>query len=269
MEDTDSDSGGSWTTTFADLMSLLLTFFVLLLSFAQMDVIKFRDALGSLKNAFGYVIEQQGRFEARSTTLVEYEHVKKDSLLKDPVKTYIKQGRNEHAIVTRPVFVQTPKTRANEAARGRNKEILKRIREAIEKHNLSEMVEIEDTGREVFVRVKGQLLFNPGSASLKKDAYPLLGSIISIMEEFPYNMRIEGHTDDTPIKSASFPSNWELSTARAISALRYIMASGRITPGRIGAAGYADTRPVASNDDEKGRQRNRRVEFVFYMNKDV
>jgi chemotaxis protein MotB len=146
-----------------------------------------------------------------------------------------------------------------------NEAILKRVKATVKNNSLEGYVKVQNTGRGVVVRVKGQLLFNSGSADLKKAAYPLLDEIIGIAEEYPYDMSVEGHTDSTPITSSKFPSNWELSTARAISTLRYIMDSGRISFERLGASGYAATRPIDSNDISEGRQNNRRVEFIFYQ----
>ncbi|MCP3677686.1 MAG: flagellar motor protein MotB, partial [Deltaproteobacteria bacterium] len=163
-----------------------------------------------------------------------------------------------------PVDMPHQKNRIEKVVVDQNEEILKRIDESIRINDLENTVQTENAGRGIVVRVKGQFFFHSGSAVLKEEAYPLLDDIIGIVEEFPYNMSVEGHTDDTPINTTQFPSNWELSTARAISTLRYILESGRIETERLGASGYADTRPLTSNDTPKGRKQNRRVEFIMY-----
>jgi len=244
MEDEDDvEEGAAWLATFGDLMSLLLTFFVLLLSFASMDIVKFKDAMGSMNAAFGHAQLDFGMNNTVSTDIIEYDYQKNDTFVKPPMEMPYKD---------------------NKLIVDQNEEILKRINESITTNDLEDTVSAENTGRGIVVRVKGQFFFNSGSAVLKEEAYSLLDDIIGIVEEFPYNMSVEGHTDDTPINTAQFPSNWELSTARAISTLRYILESGRIETERLGASGYADTRPLTSNDTPEGRQQNRRVEFIMY-----
>ncbi len=267
MEDFDTDieeeaeEGAAWMTTFADLMSLLLTFFVLLLSFAQMDIVKFRDAMGSLQNAFGYAYSSEGLHPSSPTSFLKYKYEKKDSFIQDPLNMPYKRRARER-IVEGEKTMEILKERIVEVKE--NKLILKRVNEIIKKNDIEDSVEAERTGRGVVVRVKGQLFFPVGSDVLKVGAYPLLDDIIELAEDFPYRMSVEGHTDNTPINTVRFRSNWELSTARAIAALRYIMDSGKIDHGRLGASGYADTRPITENDTPDGRQKNRRVEFIFF-----
>ena len=248
----DEERSAGWLATFADLMSLLLTFFVLLLSFAQMDIVKFRDAAGSLKNAFGYADSTEGPFSTKSSSLIEYQYIKKESNLQMPME--MKFDKVEK------------KTSEEGTKKNHNQEILQRIEESIDWNDLGEMVEAEATGKGVVVKIKGKLLYGAGSSTLKDGSKPLLDDIINVIEEFPYNVNIEGHTDNKPINTPRFPSNWELSSARAIEALKYILASGRIESERLGAVGYADTRPLVSNKTREGRETNRRVEFIFYEN---
>lgn len=250
VEEEEAEEEASWMTTFADLMSLLLTFFVLLLSFAQMDIVKFQDALGSVKEAFGGPGMSQQFSISKNNSMIEKKYQSFESMVKPPIDMKIQPFQNR----TARVVVKE------------NDEVLRKLKESIKKNNMEEQVKAEVTGRGVVVRVKGQLMFESGSDVLRKAAYPLLDDLIGVIEKFPYSMSVEGHTDDTNISTARFPSNWELSTARAISTLRYIMESGRISSDRLGASGYADTRPIASNGTPEGRQKNRRVEFIFYKN---
>ncbi|MCK5236945.1 MAG: OmpA family protein, partial [Deltaproteobacteria bacterium] len=246
VDEEEAEEGAPWMATFADLMSLLLTFFVLLLSFATMDVIKFRDAMGSLRMAFGHEVAAQGLHSQRAASIIQHDFKEMDKMVEPPIEMRYRQMGMEKVVV-------------NE-----NEEVLEKISESIDRNKLESLVKAEVTGRGVVLSVEGQLFFKSGSDILKEEAYPLLDDIIGIVEEFPYKMSVEGHTDDTPINTAKFPSNWELSTGRAISTLRYIMDTGRVSSNRLGASGYADTRPIASNDTPEGRQKNRRVEFIFY-----
>lgn len=107
-----------------------------------------------------------------------------------------------------------------------------------------------------------KILFPPGSAEIKPETYPILDKLYEILKDLPNPVEVEGHTDSIPISTEKFPSNWELSTARASSIVRYFIAKG-INPERLKASGYADTKPIASNATPKGRAQNRRVEVVI------
>ena len=222
--------GAAWMATFADMMTLLLTFFVLLISFASMDVIKFQMMLGSVKDAMGVQYQHPGAIPAVSTTPVQLSETEGSTKL-DLMKENIS--------------------------------ILNAIRQSIEEAQLEGLVEAELSERGVIIRVKGQVLFDLGDAALRQEGLPLLDTIAGLSEEFDTSLMIEGHTDGLPISTSQYPSNWELSTARAISAMRYFVRADLMPSERLGVAGYADVRPVAPNDTPENRARNRRIEFVF------
>jgi chemotaxis protein MotB len=115
----------------------------------------------------------------------------------------------------------------------------------------------------VIVRVKGGALFRNGSDELLPASFILLEEVLRIAEEFPFELSIEGHTDDSPIDTPRFPTNWHLAAGRSIAVLRYMLQAGDIAPSRISASGYGATRPLVPNDSPENRQTNRRVEFVF------
>ena len=110
--------------------------------------------------------------------------------------------------------------------------------------------------------VPNPVLFASGDASLGEGIYPILDGIIKIAEQDRLSIQVEGHTDSLPIHTAKFPSNWELSTMRAVNILRYLQQNG-IPPGRLAAIGFAEYRPAAGNDTPEGRQKNRRIEILF------
>ncbi|VAV83935.1 Flagellar motor rotation protein MotB [hydrothermal vent metagenome] len=251
IEEEEEGGGDEWMTTFADLMSLLLTFFILLLSFANMDVIKFRDAQGSLKDAFGVQFDDtiKGQQQTTAASIVDLLYKTKDSVINLELEARQSQGAVKSMIQAR---MQS------------NEDIYRKLQSIVRDQNLGDQVVVENTSRGVIITVNGQLFFHSGSAVLLEKSFPLLDSITKVVEEFPYKLTIEGHTDNTQIKTAKFPSNWELSAGRAISAVKYILSSGRIDPEKLGAGGYADTRPIAQNDTPEGRRINRRIEFVFF-----
>jgi len=111
--------------------------------------------------------------------------------------------------------------------------------------------------------VSSPVLFNSGDDALNPSMQPVLDGIIKIAGKNDLEIQIEGHTDNVPIKTPKFPSNWELSTMRAVNILRYLQKNGDIPSSRLIAVGYGDTKPVASNETPEGRQKNRRIEILF------
>lgn len=232
MLEDDDEGGGSdapWLATFADLMSLLLTFFILLLSFATMDIVKFRDALGSVQEAFGVTVkvEAQGDEVPRAAM----------TIFESPA---------------------APSTVEDQA-------LLQELSDAIADERLSEQVDAAVDGRGVVLRISGEVLYLQGEAQLRPEAVPILSRVASLVASSDHRIVIEGHTDNVPIRTAQFPSNWELSTARAIAAMRFLVDHD-IDASRVGVAGYADFRPLLANDTDANRAINRRVEFVFIRN---
>lgn len=222
--------------TFADLAILLLTFFILLLTFAEMDIVKFKDALGSIQAAMGGGTGSQ----AISVPVA-------------PMSLSLPNRQMQRS--------DAAPTASDEASM---KEIANLVEVMVEKQKLEEDVEVRTTARGVIVRVKGGLFFNPGTADLKDEAKPVLNKISDLMSRFPYEMSVEGHTDNVKISGGRFSSNWDLSAERAYSTLHYLRGVGGVNPRRLHIAGFADTKPIAPNDTPEGRAKNRRVEFVFY-----
>jgi len=218
----------AWMATFADMATLLMTFFVLLLSFSNMDVVKFRSMLGSVKDAFGTVTENPGDFEERSSTPVSIQLSEKESSMIDML------------------------------------EMGDKVKQAIEDHDLEGEAEVSTDENGVTLKITGKLMFDAGSAQIKEESKPFLDSISKIIDENNYPVAIEGHTDNIPMTSSPlYPSNWELSSARATAVLRYLVEEKGIPAKRLMAVGYADTRPLVPNDTPENRAKNRRVEFHF------
>lgn len=240
-EGSSPDAGApAWMASFSDLMTLLFTFFVLLLSFAQMDVVKFRDLLGSLRNAFGQQTERFEPFADRSRMLEMADSA--------PVARMLDAGREIR----------------HREARATDRRMLREIRSVIAQQGLEQIATAELSDRGVTVRVQGRLLFESAKAELLPDSYLFLDEIARLTKGFSYHVSIQGHTDDLPIHTERFPSNWHLSSARAIAALQYLVDVGGVDPERLSCSGYAGQRPLAPNDSPESRSRNRRVEFVYY-----
>ncbi len=218
----------AWMATFADMTSLLLTFFVLLLSFATMDIMKFKDAMGSINEALG----------SSQTRTVVFGEGSGSSLIEIPMSE--SESKKIHYAI---------------------KEDLEKL---IEKKGLQEDINVVHTKRGLILRVRGKMFFNSGGADLKYASIPVLEKIAEILKNFPNRVSIEGHTDTIPIRGGTFTSNWELSTARAYSALKYFQGIKGIDVTNIYIGGFGDTHPISPNDTPEGRAQNRRVEFVFH-----
>lgn len=143
-------------------------------------------------------------------------------------------------------------------------DILSDIQHVADRESMNDIMDISTDRTKIVIRIPGGALFEPGKADLNLEkSRPILAEIIRLMETYPrYRISIQGHTDDNPIVSDRFPSNWELSSARAMAVLRYFIDKN-IDPKRLTATGYADIFPIASNDSELGQAVNRRVEFVL------
>lgn len=124
-------------------------------------------------------------------------------------------------------------------------------------------VSIEKTDRGFKAVMQGDVLFASGTADIDAALHPYLDELVQVLKEIDCMVRVEGHTDNVPIATARFPSNWELSTARAVNVIRYFLTRGKLPADRLEAVGFGEYRPLASNDTDEGRARNRRVECYF------
>ena len=204
-----------WMATFADMVTLLMVFFVLMYALASKNI-------------------------STVKTIIEGEATKSLGVLELMDAVEVKES------IRSLTGMQSD-------------DILSKMEEVAEDSSL----EVETNAAKIIVRVPGATLFPPGKANLNKSARPVLDEVIRVVNKYPkYKIHIQGHTDDEPISTEMFPTNWELSAGRATAVLRYFIDRGA-EPERMTATGYADTFPLARNDIEEGRARNRRVEFVL------
>ncbi|GAB4175462.1 MAG: flagellar motor protein MotB [Calditrichia bacterium] len=236
--DDEVEEAPAWITTFSDLMSLLLTFFVLMFSMASLNEQKFKQVLESVQSALGVQqIPEAGTREG-------LEMLNKEGEAKENAIDEL------GGLVTKEM-----------------EEIRSEIEEFILKNKLGGKVISEIDGRGPVITISDVVIFPVGDAGVTRSGLAVLDKIIDILKQFPYRVRVEGHTDNIPIHTAKYPSNWELSTARAATIVRYFISKG-IDPSRLSAEGYAHYRPIASNDTPEGRAKNRRVEIV-YIREDI
>lgn len=227
------ESSPPWLTSFSDMLMLFLCFFVLLLSFARTDSQTFHSALGSVRQALG----------ARAAV---------------SAGTPRAPGPSQPA-PSRAEPRSSPSTAERRAA---EEHVVAELEQFLAARGLRAQVEVTPSERGIVLRTRDQILFDSAEARLKDEGLPVLTAIVDLARRFHGQLAVEGHTDDRPIQNALFPSNWELSGARSAGVLRYLLSAG-IAPEIVHVAGYADRHPIAGNDTEEGRARNRRVEFVF------
>ena len=205
----------AWMATFADMMSLLLTFFILMYAIASQNTARvLHEVLGIEEKSLGVI------------DLID--------------KITIQKSLQELTGLNNPNILDDMDDIAEDSA-----------------------MAVDTNEAKVVVRVPGANLFKLGQADLQLSARPVLDGVIAVVRKYPdYKIHIQGHTDDDPISTERFPTNWELSSARATAVLRYFFDKG-VEPEKMTATGYADTFPLASNDTDQGRSLNRRVEFVL------
>jgi chemotaxis protein MotB len=241
----EEDSSNGWLVTYADLMTLLLTFFILLFSISSMNLQKFKQALAAIQVSLGEKIPPVQLLDIIDEPLesVALTAEKEDSGTRDQKKKQEITLENLIGLKSRDIY--------------------RDVQHFIHKQDVGNHIMVSIDGSKVVIRVTGKALFESGIAILNSEATPILNDITGIIDRYPeYRLRIEGHSDDIPISTPQFPSNWELSAIRATTVLRYLIAKG-VDPHRLTATGYGSSLPLVPNTSEANRARNRRVEFVL------
>lgn len=235
-EDSEGGSAPAWITTYSDLMSLLLCFFIMLFAFSTVDAAKFKEALVSLQGALGVLSSGRALFNPDEMPL--------------PPDIPSQLGDDEN--------------RSNDLL----PEDLLRLKESLEGYldgvGLSDKVMLEVNRRGLLIRFTDTVLFDLGRADLRQDSVMLLRDIGGFIGPISNEVMVEGHTDNIPLRhEAHFATNWELSTARATTVVRHFIEALDMSPIRFSAAGYGEYRPVVPNTTDANRSMNRRVDIVI------
>lgn len=239
QEENPQNGSPAWMTTYADIVTLLLAFFVILFSMSEIDIEKFQAVIKSFQGSLGVLeggqIVEEGELNEENMNDY-YEEIYRHSI------SDVEERDQEFG------------------------DLQARVQEYIEKEGLdaSVLVSLETQG--LMLRFQDDVLFDSAEAELKNEAEEVLRFITDILQEQELEdkfIRVEGHTDDLPmLPDSDFETNWELSVARAVSAGRYMIEEENIDPSRISMAGYAEYQPIAENTPE-GRGQNRRVDIVI------
>ena len=261
VEKKESKGVPAWVMTFADLMTLLMCFFVLLLAFSEMDVAKFKQLSGSMKDAFGVQAEVEVRTIPKGTSVVaqEFSPGKPEPTPVNVVRQFtIDSNRNTLDALDREVK-EIEETRDH----------ARRLRLALKEEVENGYVSIQTEGMKVIVHIMEKASFDSGVADLRPDFVPVLDKIAGLIDTNSGDITVSGHTDDVPIANDRYRSNWDLSTSRAVSVAHELLKKADLDPANVMVTGHADTRPRAPNDSTENRAKNRRVDISIVRGKEI
>ncbi len=234
-----------WLVSYADFITLLFAFFVILYATSKTDAQKLKAVAESIKAAFSAdFVDQAGRSGGKTLNMFQEE------------------------LPSGGLMMDMPMGKSN--IRAADYEELKRLADILEESisyelgasDFAEKLQIIYDDRGLVVRLSAKDFFEPGSAQVKPDAMPILNQMAKILKTVKRNIRVEGHTDNSKISSEYFPSNWELSTSRAAWIVRFLIIKHSFNPKQLSASGYAEFHPIAPNETETGKAKNRRVEII-------
>ena len=288
----------AWMGTFADLMSLLMCFFVLLLSFSEMDVLKFKQIAGSMKFAFGVQNKIEVKDIPKGTSIIAQEF-RPGKPEPTPIEVIQQQtmemtqqmlefqagdetsagGRQEQRGTERggqsqntedalsQQALERAKQDLEEAAQEQVNDLVKKIAEQLEQQIQDGAIELESLGQQIIIRIRENGSFPSGSAFLQPKFRPVIKEIGELLNTIPGEIMVSGNTDNYGVDSELFSSNWDLSSKRAVAIAHELIKVPNFDPVRLVVAGHADTRPLVPNTNALNRRRNRRVEISINQGK--
>ena len=267
-----------WLSTFADLMALLMCFFVLLLSFATIDAVRFKKMAESMKDAFGVQRETPANEIVMGVSVIKQEwspSVSEESVIAE-IKQETSQAQREHLKMKnaeeeklkqeeeqREIDRQAAVEAAKQQLQEELSDQLSELQEALDEEIEEGLVTLERNESSIIVRIQEKGSFGSGSARLDPGFHEVMARISKVLAAKPGRITVAGHSDNIPISTGRFRSNWELSSARAVTVLHSMLRNKDITEDRVVVEGFADTRPTVPNDSPQNRAKNRRVELII------
>lgn len=243
----------AWIVTFADLATLLLTFFILLLSFAEMDVDKYRAMANSMAVALGssnVVGQDVGGSPITPITPVE--------------SNSVSQPEPSDSQPAEPEFIdERAVAETDTKIPGGVIDLASRLVSELESEVASNALSINYDKQQVVIRFSEEATFRSGAADIKPEMIPIIERVVGVLANCQGNVFVSGFTDDRPISSDRFRSNWDLSAARAVSVVHELVLNRQVPADRVVAAGRAETNPLAPNNSPENRALNRRVEIAI------
>lgn len=224
VKKSERSSGGRWEIVYSGFVLILLCFFIMLSSFSTMEAAKVMQFVRSFVTAVS-ILPSGAKFESGLAVVSD--------------SADLVDSKSELA------------------------KIFQTLEELAYEFNLKNEIRLALTHEGLVMRMSEHTLFGLGSADITAEALPLLQKVGAIISKTAYLIRIEGHTDNLPIHTERYPSNWELSTARAVNVLRYFIKNHDVDPRRLAAEGFSEFHPLVANDTAENREKNRRVEIIF------
>lgn len=218
----DDINPNAWLDTYADTITLLLTFFILLYSMSSVDADKLKE--------LSYALQKSLKGNTKVEEIVDI---------------------NQLSVETKEDIEQT------------QDDLIEKLNETIEANSFTDTVKIREEDNGVVLQLDETILFDSGKADLKKNSQKVLNMVTKIIEDVPNDVLIEGNTDDIPMYNEKFQSNWELSTARAVSVVKYFVSVKKLNPTRFAVKGYGEYNPLVKNNSAKNRAINRRVDILI------
>lgn len=280
----------AWMGTFADLMSLLMCFFVLLLAFSEMDVLKFKQIAGSMKFAFGVQnkIEVKDIPKGTSVIAMEFRPGRPDPT---PIENIQQQtiemtqqmlefqagdedsaggrqkqrGQQRGGQAQQTATESSSSTPTQQSAQEQTNDMMKKVAEQLEKQIVDGSIEMESLGQQITIRIRENGSFSAGSAFLQPQFIPILQKVAALLVEMPGEITVSGHSDSQNISNELYRSNWDLSAQRAVAVAEVIRTVPGFDESRMEVVGKADTAPLAEDDTNPAR--NRRVEIAINQGK--
>ena len=265
-EDTPPAGSPAWMATFSDLMNLLLCFFVMLFAMSSIEEAKLQEFVAAMNNTFSV-------FDGGASAIGDGFLISNGVSQLNELDQYINStGKTADSDTDGEDFqdyemsLEAMEEILQDKMLEENEERVEEIEEVLTESDIADEVEVSFTAQYVKLTMNGGLLFDSGSAQLKDDAKLIIDKVGLILERYGNagTIEIEGHTDNVPMKSAQYPSNEELSSARALSVFYYLMDSTTLNPLNLKHAGMGERVPIADNSTPEGRSRNRRVEILIY-----
>jgi chemotaxis protein MotB len=282
----------AWMGTFADLMALLMCFFVLLLSFSEMDVLKFKQIAGSMKFAFGVQnkIEVKDIPKGTSVIAMEFRPGRPEPTPIDTIQQQTtnmtqemldfqagnedsaggrqkQRGEQRGGAAQQTATEQQSQSNSEKASQEEVADRMRKVAQKLEKQIIDGAIEMESLGQQITIRIRENGSFSAGSAFLQPQFVPILRKIGALLADMPGDIEVSGHSDSQQISNELYRSNWDLSSQRAVAVAEELRRAEGFDESRMSVVGKADTDPVSDIDDAQNRSRNRRVEISINQGK--
>jgi len=278
-----------WMATFADLMTLLMCFFVLLLAFSEMDVLKFKQIAGSMKYALGVQNKIEVKDIPKGTSVIAQEFrpgrpeptpietIQQQTVEMTQQMLEFQEGESDFAggqqterggqEADSAEDQKEAESENTEAMTQVSKELMRRIEQQLENEIKAGTIELEQHGQQIIIRIREQGSFPEGSAFLQPQFRPIIQQVAEALKDIPGEITISGHSDNERLVSEIYSSRWDLSSKRAVAVAEEMLKDEDFSEDRLVVMGFSDTKPLVPNNSEENRKRNRRVEISVMQGK--